>query len=100
MWIHVLTRLLLFVAARKTFLGCMYNITTSDNLHRYSGNAWIELVIGGGSWEVRVKGNLTMRQDIGRINTSPITTATPILRLQHGCNHTVTIPGMKSQREF
>ena len=62
-------------------------------MYRYTGNAWISLVRGGGRWEVRVKGNLTVRPDTERINTSPITAISPILRLQHGCNHTINIPG-------
>ena len=49
---------------------------------------------GGGSWEVRVKGNLTQREDTGRINSSPVSAISPIVRLQHGCNHTIEIPGM------
>jgi hypothetical protein len=60
---------------------------------RFSGNAWISLVIGGGSWEVRVKGNLTQRTDTALINTSPISNMPPVIRLQHGCNHTIEVPG-------
>ena len=63
-------------------------------VYRYTGGNWISLVRGGGSWEVRVKGNLTVRPDTGRINTSPITAISPILRLQHGCNHTINVPSM------
>ena len=37
--------------------------------------------------------NLTARNDTGRLNTSPVTTMTPIVRLKWGCNHTITIPG-------
>ena len=47
---------------------------------------------GGGDWEVRVKGNTTRRPD-GTINSSPITSSTPIVRLQHGCDHIYRIPG-------
>ena len=38
--------------------------------------------------------NLTARNDTGRLNTSPVTTMTPVVRLKSGCNHTITIPGM------
>ena len=38
--------------------------------------------------------NLTARNDTGRLNTSPVTTMTPVVRLKWGCNHTITIPGM------
>ena len=37
--------------------------------------------------------NLTVRNDTGRLNTSPVTTMTPIVRLKWGCNHTINIPG-------
>ncbi|XP_015762912.1 PREDICTED: uncharacterized protein LOC107341958 [Acropora digitifera] len=36
--------------------------------------------------------NLTVRDDTGRMNTSPVTTMTPIVRLKFGCNHTIFIP--------
>ena len=71
-----------------------YVYTCLLHLYRYTGRAWIGLVTGGDNWEVRVKGNLTVRPDTGRINTSPVTAVSPILRLQHGCNHTIDIPSM------
>ena len=37
--------------------------------------------------------NLTKRNDTGLVNSSPKTAMTPIVRLQHQCNHTITIPG-------
>ena len=60
---------------------------------RYTGRAWIALVEGGDNWEVRVKGNLTARPDTGIVNSSPISSMSPIVRLLHGCNHTIVIPG-------
>ena len=62
------------------------------NLCRNSGGAWIGLVVGGGGWDVKVKFNLTMRPD-GKINSSPVSAMTPIVRLQHGCEHVIRIPG-------
>lgn len=41
-----------------------------------------------------MKGNLTQRTDTGRINTSPVSATSPIIQLQHGCNHTIEIPGV------
>lgn len=70
--------------------------TTVFVIIRYSSCCWIGLASGGGSWDVRVKGNLTRRADNGLINTSPISTMPPIVRLQHGCNHTIQIPGKAS----
>ena len=62
---------------------------------RYTGCGWITLNEGGGSWEVRVKGDLTPRTD-GRINSSPITTIPPVVRLHRGVPHTITIPGERT----
>ena len=61
--------------------------------YRYTGSAWIELVQGSGKWEVRVKGNLSPRTDNGRINSSPTAAVSPVIVLQHGVAHTITIPG-------
>jgi hypothetical protein len=63
---------------------------------------WIYLVIAGGSasWELRVKGNLTQRSDTGLINTSPISSMPPVVRLQHGCNHTIQIPSENNNKTY
>ena len=60
---------------------------------RYAGIAWISLESGGNDWEVRVRVDLTTRADTGRINTSPTSAISPIVRLQYGCSHTIVIPG-------
>ena len=61
----------------------------------YSGSNWIALVpVSGASWELRMYVNLTRRSDTGRLNTSPVATMTPIVRLKYGCNHSIVIPGM------
>ena len=77
---------------------CMSYCIDLLNLFRYTGAAWIdELVIGGGTgWEVRVKGNFSPRADNGRINTSPTTAISPIVRLRHGVTHTISIPGKEA----
>ena len=41
---------------------------------------------------MKVKFDLTMRPD-GKINSSPISAMPPIIRLQHGCEHVIRIPG-------
>ena len=67
----------------------------------YSGNAWIGgLRSGGGSWRLQTLANLTIRSDIGMINSSPLTATAPIISLQHGCNHTIEIPGNVSKLVF
>ena len=60
---------------------------------RFAGNAWIPLVTGGGSWSVQVNGSFTERSDNGRINSSPRTAITPIVRVQLGCPRNISIPG-------
>ena len=60
---------------------------------RFWGGAWISLIIGGGGWDVLVRGNLTRREDTGQINSSPVSVMSPILRLQYGCRHVIRIPG-------
>ena len=60
---------------------------------RFSDCCWISLNIGGGGWQVLVRGNLTRREDTGQINSSPVSAMSPILRLQYGCRHVIRIPG-------
>ena len=60
---------------------------------RFTGGDWISLVTGGGSWEMRTTVNLTTRSDTGTINSSPNSAMPPIVRVQHGCNATIEIPG-------
>jgi len=64
-------------------------------ISRYTSCCWISTLVVGAdsSWEVRVKGNLTTRADTGSVNSSPISTMSPIVRLQQGCSHTIRIPG-------
>ncbi|XP_062602414.1 integrin beta-like protein C [Saccostrea cucullata] len=73
----------------RTFL---YNFGNSITYFGFTGNAWISLVYGGGNWEMRTKVNLSVRADTGLINTSPTSAMPAIVRLQHGCDHNITIP--------
>jgi hypothetical protein len=68
-------------------------VTVIIIVHRFASNAWISLVTGGGRWELRVRGTLTHRGDTGLINSSPVVNLPPLIRLQHGCNQTIKIPG-------
>ena len=67
---------------------------------RFASFGWRELNIGDNmkevflSWEIRVKGNLTERPDIGRINSSPTAALVPNIKLLQGCNDTIRIKGM------
>ena len=62
--------------------------------YRFTGCCWISTLVVGrdGSWNVKVKVDLTVRPD-GKINSSPVTATRPIYRLQHGCRHVISIPG-------
>ncbi|XP_072021341.1 integrin beta-like protein A [Amphiura filiformis] len=70
----------------------VYDAPTPEFGVRFTGNDWINLNDGGGRWSLPATVNLTRRADIGRPNSSPRSAVTPIVRLQHGCNHTLVIP--------
>jgi hypothetical protein len=87
--------------------GCHYKNNTPDDgnyynniMYRFIGSDWISLVIGGGSaivrWELRVRGNLTYREDTGLLNSSPVVNIPPLIRIQYECSHTIKIPGICS----
>jgi hypothetical protein len=57
------------------------------------GLFWIDLNIGRFSgWEVRVKGDLVARGDNGKINTPPVTTMRPLVRLHYNSSGKLRIP--------
>nr|XP_058952658.1 uncharacterized protein LOC131780054 isoform X2 [Pocillopora verrucosa] len=63
----------------------------------YSSCCWISLANGGnGDWLLSTTVNLTRRQDSGKINSSPISAISPIVRHQQGCPKTITIPAEDS----
>ena len=62
-------------------------------IYRFAGNAWLSLASGGGRWELRVRGNLTYREDTGLVNTPPVVNIPSLIRIQQGCSHTIEIPG-------
>ena len=55
----------------------------------YHGGAW---VAGYGGWNVSTTFSLIVRNDAGQINSSPRAITAPVVRLQEGCNHTLTLP--------
>ena len=66
-------------------------------MQRFSGGAWIDslVVLNGGQWDVWSKVNLTLRRDTNKTNSSPETRTSPIIRVQNGSYHEITIPGKK-----
>ncbi|XP_044184601.1 uncharacterized protein LOC114949673 isoform X3 [Acropora millepora] len=76
-----------------------FNYTFPDDgpwLVSYSGCCWISLANGSRSWFLSTTVNLTRRQDNGKINSSPISALSPIVRHQQGCSKTIFIPAEDS----
>ncbi|XP_052078424.1 uncharacterized protein LOC127716301 isoform X3 [Mytilus californianus] len=61
--------------------------STSDNIYvfGYRSGSWATLVDGGGSWSLIATANLNIRQDIGRINSSPIAAMQPFVTVNKNC---------------
>ena len=55
----------------------------------FTGCCWISAV--GGSWNISTTFSIIPREDTGRINSSPRAITSPVLHLQQGCNHTITL---------
>ena len=77
----------------------------------YTGTAWGALVVYGynssasvhslgGSWEVRHKLDATVRNDTGKINSSPVTLMAPIVQLPTGIQYTINIPSTDPDNDF
>lgn len=60
---------------------------------RFSSCCWISSLIQGadGSWSVETEVNLRRRSDNGKINSSPISATSPIIRLQLGCSYSIPV---------
>ena len=56
----------------------------------FTGIAWIAPFNSG--WSLTTSFSTSIRNDTGRINSSPRTITSPVLRLQAGCNHIIRIP--------
>ncbi|XP_076071886.1 adhesion G protein-coupled receptor B1-like isoform X2 [Mytilus galloprovincialis] len=68
--------------------------TVWNNIYQfsYSGNAWIDIQSGGGYWALLSTANLTIRQDIGRINSPPSTYMPAVVRFKQTCYYSMSIP--------
>eukprot|EP00105_Crassostrea_gigas_P042845 XP_019926993.1 PREDICTED: uncharacterized protein LOC105338278 [Crassostrea gigas] len=75
-----------------------FNVTlpssSSSYFIGYSSCCWISTLLlnSDSSWTIGTRIDLAYRQDIGRVNTSPVTAMQPIVRLQRGCSHSIKIP--------
>ena len=56
----------------------------------FTGTAWIAPF--SSRWSLTTSFSTSIRNDTGRINSTPRTITSPVLRLQAGCNHIIRIP--------
>ena len=69
-----------------------YNFTSEQVLTiGYSSCCWIN-PFGSRSWNISTTFSTLPRTDIGLINSTPRAITSPVIRVQEGCNHTITIP--------
>ena len=55
----------------------------------FTGNAWIAPF--SGRWNISTTFSLAIRNDTGRINSTPRAITAPVIRLLEGCNHTLNL---------
>ena len=70
-----------------------YDFTASINntvTIGFSRCCWLH-PFNGDSWNVTTTFSLVLRNDTGKINSSPRAITSPVLRLQQGCNHTIVL---------
>ena len=70
-----------------------YDFTASINRTvtiGFSRCCWLA-PFNGDSWNVSTTFSLVVRNDTGKINSSPRAITSPVLRLQQGCNHTIVL---------
>ncbi|XP_052815878.1 uncharacterized protein LOC128242673 isoform X2 [Mya arenaria] len=77
-----------------TIVKRFFPLPHGDFVFGFTGSAWINTLslASGGDWSLLVTANLQPRADTRKINNSPKANISPIVRLQRGCNHTITIP--------
>ena len=69
-----------------------YNFTginTNTITIGFTGVAWISPF--NSRWNISTTFSITPREDTGRINSSPRAITSPVISLQQGCNHTITL---------
>jgi hypothetical protein len=66
----------------------------------YSGGYWITLLNGGMSWNLSTIVDLKIRNDTKRINQSPISSMSPVIRVKAGCYQQVSIPSQDPDGDF
>ncbi len=63
---------------------------------RWSGTGWLNVLEFGSDaqWTLKVTADINLRQDTGRVNSSPFAPMTTIINVKLGCNMAIDIPGM------
>ncbi|CAC5388868.1 Neurogenic locus protein delta,Protein eyes shut homolog,Neurogenic locus Notch protein,Neurogenic locus notch homolog protein 3,Protein eyes shut,Neurogenic locus notch homolog protein 1,Fibropellin-3,Protein crumbs homolog 2,Sushi, nidogen and EGF-like domain-containing protein 1,Protein jagged-1a,Sushi, von Willebrand factor type A, EGF and pentraxin domain-containing protein 1,Neurogenic locus notch homolog protein 2,Delta-like protein B,Protein crumbs homolog 1,Delta-like protein D,Protein jagged-1,Pr len=76
--------------------------SSTDNIYRfgYAGSNWVSLVKGGSSWSLMATANLTVRSDTGLINSPPIFSMQPVVRLKQSCSYSIKIPVIDEDGDF
>lgn len=69
---------------------------------RLEGCCWQSLRNGAssGSMRMTLTADLQPRSDTGVINSSPVVTMTPVVRLLAGCQHSLRIPGTSTSMHW
>ena len=75
------------------FIAFMRQIWSSFFRNSFEGHAWVGLIYGGGSWSVWTTVNATKREDTGKLNSSPVTSTAPVVRVQQNCERVIDIIG-------
>ena len=59
----------------------------------FEGGDWVHLIYGGHRWSVWTAVNTTKRKDMGKLNSSPVTSTAPVVRIQQNCERVIQIRG-------
>ena len=59
----------------------------------FEGGDWVHLIYGGHRWSVWTAVNTTKRKDTGKLNSSPVTSTAPVVRIQQNCERVIQIRG-------
>jgi hypothetical protein len=74
-----------------------YNVTFLANTNAeiyFTSSAWVTLQLGAasGTWMVRAIINTEVRSDIGKINSSPLTSSAPSYCIRYGYSYSIVLP--------
>lgn len=72
---------------------CSVEIVSASNCgNRFSDCCWInELGATDLKYSIQTSGSLNVRQDTGKVNSSPVSATSPIVRLQWNCSYSLDI---------